>query len=75
MTRLIQLVCLTLVMSSCDTITIKVEDQTRLPVKSPSPPPAKLLFEHEGCKVYKFKDSYSWHYFSRCGGPSTQVIN
>lgn len=25
-----------------------------------------LLFEHEGCKVYGFRDSYRYHYFTNC---------
>jgi hypothetical protein len=54
-----------------------VEDQTLLaqnrgiPVP---PPPAELLFEHEGCKVYKFYDGSPLlpaHYFAHCQGPST----
>jgi hypothetical protein len=29
----------------------------------------ELLFEHDGCKVYRFND-HSYHYFARCDGPS-----
>lgn len=25
-----------------------------------------LLFEHDGCKVYRFRDSGHWIYYSKC---------
>lgn len=29
--------------------------------------PVSLLFNHEGCKVYRFADGGNYHYFARCG--------
>lgn len=29
--------------------------------------PVALLFAHEGCKVYRFADGGSYHYFAKCG--------
>jgi len=40
----------------------------------------QYLFEHEGCKVYRFQDGTDWVYFTNCRGEtiaypdSTKVI-
>lgn len=28
--------------------------------------PVALLFEHDGCKVYRFEDAGSYRYFAKC---------
>ena len=33
------------------------------------------LFEHEGCKVYRFRDAGNYVYFTNCKGSTTSVIN
>ena len=35
-----------------------------------------LLFEHDGCRVYRFRD-VSYHYYAKCGGgagPNASVL-
>lgn len=33
------------------------------------------LFEHEGCKVYRFRDSGAYVYFTNCTGDVTAIKN
>lgn len=33
------------------------------------------LFEHEGCKVYRFTDMGSYVYFTNCSGEITNIKN
>lgn len=33
----------------------------------------ELLFEHDGCRVYRFFDSAQAHYFAKCGGGTASV--
>lgn len=33
------------------------------------------LFEHDGCKVYRFRDGNSWVYFTNCTGNVTNVAS
>jgi hypothetical protein len=33
--------------------------------------PVALLFNHEGCSVYRFEDNGRSHYFTRCGRDDT----
>ena len=35
----------------------------------------EYLFEHEGCKMYRFKDGASYIYFSNCNNDVTHVVN
>ncbi len=35
----------------------------------------EYLFEHDGCKVYRFRDNGNYIYFSNCNGNVTSVIN
>lgn len=35
----------------------------------------EYLFEHDGCKVYRFKDRGDYIYFTNCGGDVTHVVN
>lgn len=35
----------------------------------------EYLFEHEGCKVYRFHDRGSYVYFSNCTGSITAITN
>ena len=33
------------------------------------------LFEHDGCKVYRFRDSGHYVYFTNCTGDVTSIMN
>lgn len=33
------------------------------------------LFEHDGCKVYRFYDIGNYVYFTNCGGDATAISN
>jgi hypothetical protein len=33
------------------------------------------LFEHDGCKVYRFRDQGNWVYFTNCSGEATTMKN
>lgn len=33
------------------------------------------LFEHDGCKVYRFRDGNSWVYFTNCTGNVTSITS
>ena len=33
------------------------------------------LFEHDGCKVYRFYDRGSYVYFTNCNGTATSISN
>ena len=35
----------------------------------------EYLFEHEGCKVYRFRDSGNYVYFTNCTGDVTSFEN
>jgi len=35
--------------------------------------PVAMLFEHEGCTVYRFFDNGRYHYFARCGDGGTST--
>lgn len=35
----------------------------------------EYLFEHDGCKVYRFQDMGNWVYFTNCGGDVTAISN
>lgn len=35
----------------------------------------EYLFEHDGCKLYRFMDNGNYVYFSNCNGNVTSVIN
>jgi hypothetical protein len=35
----------------------------------------EYLFEHDGCKVYRFKDSGHYVYFTNCANGTTSVEN
>lgn len=35
----------------------------------------EYLFEHEGCKVYRFYDRSSYIYFTNCTGNATAISN
>jgi hypothetical protein len=36
--------------------------------------PVSLLFEHEGCKVYRFADNGNYHYYANCKGSSVTTL-
>lgn len=31
----------------------------------------QYLFEHDGCRVYRFQDGFTWVYFTNCRGETT----
>lgn len=33
------------------------------------------LFEHDGCKVYRFYDQGNYVYFTNCGNEVTRIVN
>ncbi len=35
----------------------------------------EYLFEHDGCKVYRFRDNGNYIYFTNCNGNVTSVVN
>lgn len=37
--------------------------------------PVEYLFEHDGCKVYRFQDQGNWVYFTNCKGDVTSIKN
>jgi Domain of unknown function (DUF4884) len=44
-----------------------------VPIKSEPPRNNKTytieyLFEHDGCRVYRFQDGFNWVYFTNCTG-------
>ena len=34
----------------------------------------EYLFEHDGCKVYRFRDNGNYVYFTSCKGETTSVL-
>jgi len=53
---------------------------TRMPISQERPinnPTYEVayLFEHDGCKVYRFRDSGNYVYFTNCNGSTTSVVN
>jgi hypothetical protein len=37
--------------------------------------PVSLLFEHDGCKMYRFLDDGRYVYYAKCGGSSETSWN
>jgi len=37
--------------------------------------PVSLLFEHDGCRVYRFEDEGRDHWFVRCAGASSSTAS
>lgn len=35
----------------------------------------EYLFEHDGCRVYRFRDAGHYVYFTNCGGDVTSMVN
>jgi len=35
----------------------------------------EYLFEHDGCKVYRFRDESRYVYFTNCQGSTTSIKN
>ena len=35
----------------------------------------EYLFEHDGCKVYRFRDDGNYVYFTSCRGETTSVLS
>ncbi|MGM0464669.1 MAG: DUF4884 domain-containing protein [Bacteroidota bacterium] len=35
----------------------------------------EYLFEHDGCRVYRFRDQGHYVYFTNCGGDVTSMVN
>lgn len=36
--------------------------------------PVSLLFENEGCKVYRFEDAGHFHYYANCKGSTVTIL-
>ena len=34
----------------------------------------EYLFEHDGCKVYRFRDDFNYVYFTSCKGETTSLL-
>ena len=41
---------------------------TKAPPKNNKTYEVEYLFEHEGCKVYRFRDNFQYVYFTNCKG-------
>lgn len=65
MKRIALFAILTLALSSCgeDPLATKSTDNPNLPVG--------ILFEIDGCKVYRFRDAGQYVYFTNCRGSTT----
>lgn len=48
---------------------------TREPPKNNSTYTVEYLFEHDGCKVYRFRDDGNYVYFTNCNGDVTSSKN
>lgn len=59
-----------LIFTSCFTFRQPVE--TKVP-KNNSSYQVDYLFEHDGCKVYRFQDSGHYVYFTNCVGDVTSI--
>lgn len=62
MKRLAYLFCLSLILLGCASDPISTEPTNNSQVK------VELMFEHEGCKVYRFYDGGYPIYYTRCDG-------
>lgn len=53
---------------------------TQVPIQNTKPVnnetyEVSYLFEHDGCKVYRFKDGSNYVYFTNCNGNVTSIKN
>jgi Domain of unknown function (DUF4884) len=53
--------------------------QSSIPIKISTPDnnstyKIEYLFEHDGCKVYRFLDNSNFVYFTSCNGETTSVV-
>ena len=55
---------LTIVFGACNT----ERPLTKAPPKNNKTYEVEYLFEHEGCKVYRFRDNFQYVYFTNCKG-------
>ena len=62
--RLFALSMLLLAFANC-TITAPISST---PAKNNPGYDVEYLFEHDGCRVYRFRDSGNWVYFTNCRG-------
>lgn len=58
--------CLALLALSACAVSEKPISQT-FPPNNPTYK-VEYLFEHDGCKVYRFRDEFNWVYFTNCRG-------
>lgn len=65
LTKITTLAVLTLALVACgkDPVSTSSTDNPNVAVA--------LMFEHEGCKVYRFKDAGEYIYYSNCRGSTT----
>ena len=57
---------------SCRAIQIPISKQSP---KSNKTYEIEYLFDHDGCKVYRFKDGGHYVYFTSCKGETTSVLS
>lgn len=67
MKRLLVVISLLLVLAACDTEPVSQSKTTNDKIK------VDLLFEHEGCKVYRFVDTSAPIYYVHCLTGTTQA--
>jgi hypothetical protein len=67
--RNLLLLALTLASAACATEPVATAPTTNAGIQ------VDLLFEHDGCRVYRFRD-LGYHYFAKCGGagPNATVL-
>jgi hypothetical protein len=69
LTRIAAIVAAVSVLQGCSKEPVKVEASSNTSV------PVSLLFEHEGCKVYRFEDGGKAIYYSKCRESSQTAWN
>lgn len=65
MKRIILIVLIAFIVSSCAKDPVSVSRTSNPDV------PIALMFEHDGCKVYRFTDDGNHHYFAKCDNSSS----
>jgi hypothetical protein len=65
------LIMMAIYLSSC---TLSQPISTTIPANNKTYQ-VEYLFEHDGCKIYRFKDLGQWVYFTNCGNSVTSVAS
>ncbi|HAC72194.1 hypothetical protein SDC9_111108 [bioreactor metagenome] len=71
--KILMLIALTSVMYCCSSL-YRLPVSTEIPVNNQSYQ-VDYLFEHDGCKVYRFYDRGQYVYFTNCQGEVTSIKN